>query len=125
MTPLVNHTLCQITAVGAESPDLDIRTGRRRLEDSNETRRLEFGDQTHGAEYRATSRTNIYRGRSKIAESYAGLSSFIGNISLRSQTFSAQSSAFPTNNKDKQEAAQSLLTIRPALWLALFESNTA
>ena len=119
MIPFVNNNLRQISAVGTEFSDVNLPTERLRLGDSNETQSLEIGDQIRGAGYKAPPRTNIYRGRSKIAGSYTGLSSFFGNLSIQSERFSAQSSAFPSD-EDEQGAARSLLTIRPALWLARF-----
>ncbi|PMD42284.1 ankyrin [Hyaloscypha variabilis F] len=122
MTHLVTDDRSHKNVVGEVFSDINLPPMCGPLEEINEKRSHEIQDLCHGVQYNITSnsRTKIRRRRTQIAASYTGISSIFGNLTLRSQTFSAQSNMYPGEEEDEHQTGESYLTIRPALWLARF-----
>jgi hypothetical protein len=95
---------------------------RGRLHEIDEKQSPEVEGWCPGAQYYITSnsRARIRRARAQVAASDTCISSIFGNLTLRSQTFSAPSNVYPGEEEDGPQTEESYLTIRPALWLARF-----
>ncbi len=67
---------------------------------NHEKRSHETQDLCPGVQYNITSnsRTKIRRRRTQIAESYTGISSIFGNLTFRSQKFSAKLNTYPSEH---------------------------
>ena len=120
MTHLVTDDRSHKNIVGEVFSDVNLPPMCGPLEEINEKRSHE--DLGRGVQYNSTSnsRTKIRRRRTQIAASYTGISSIFGNLTFRSEKFSAQSNMYPGEEEDGQQTGESYLTIRPALWLARF-----
>jgi len=93
-----------------------------RFQETDENQSHEIENQWRGAQYNMTSnsRTKIRPRRTQIAASYTSISSIFGNFILKSRKFSAPSKVYSIEEEDEQQARESYITIRPALWLARF-----